>query len=165
MIEQALLVILGAAGASLLWMALLPAIAERARRLAQARTSLPANAAQAAAERDLLRAQQAVEIVRAERRVEAAETIAAKARAEVGRFAIDRAELAAMETRARESESEAGTAKILVADFAYQRERSASDLLEARRGVEERELAVDGLRTQLAAASARAGEKATPRTG
>ena len=87
MIEQAIFTAVGFLTATLLALAAAPAVARRARRLAEARARLlaPLSEAQAIADRDALRAQHAIEIVRLERRLRAAEEAAAARKVEVGR--------------------------------------------------------------------------------
>ena len=87
MIEQALFFAIGFLAALLLAVVALPVVSGRAMRLAEARARLqaPATEKQAAAERDALRAQYAVEYVRLERRAALAEERAHVLRAELGR--------------------------------------------------------------------------------
>ena len=87
LIEQALFFAIGFLAALLLAVVALPVVSGRAMRLAEARARLqaPATEKQAAAERDALRAQYAVEYVSLERRAALAEERAHVLRAELGR--------------------------------------------------------------------------------
>ncbi len=87
MVESALYFAIGFLCAALLAILALPAVSMRAMRLANARARLqaPLSETQARAERDALRGQHAVEIVRLERRVAAAHWDRAVAKADLGR--------------------------------------------------------------------------------
>ncbi len=87
MVESALYFAIGFLCAALLAILALPAVSMRAMRLANARARLqaPLSETQARAERDALRGQHAVETVRLERRVAAAQWDRAVAKADLGR--------------------------------------------------------------------------------
>jgi len=87
LIEYLMLITLGACGASLLWLALWPALSRRTERLARRRieAALPMSVAEFAGERDQLRAALAVKEVRIEKRAEALAAQEAAMLAETGR--------------------------------------------------------------------------------
>ena len=87
LIEQAIFAAVGFLTATLLALAAAPAVARRARRLAEARARLlaPLSEEQAVADRDALRALHAIEIVRIERRLRTAEEAVATRKVEIGR--------------------------------------------------------------------------------
>ena len=129
MIEQAIFAAVGFLTATLLALAAAPAVARRARRLAEARARLlaPLSEAQAIADRDALRAQHAIEIVRLERRLRAAEEAVAARKVEVGRqfvrlVALEEAattgvgDLEAARWEANELRGELGAAQSALAD-------------------------------------------------
>jgi len=95
LIEQALLFAIGFVTALLAAVVALPVISRRAMRLAEARARLqaPATEKQAAAERDALRAQYAVQYVRLERRAALAEESSTALRADLGKHSVSIATL------------------------------------------------------------------------
>jgi chromosome segregation ATPase len=87
LIEQAIFAAVGFLAATLLALAAAPAVAQRARRLAEARARLlaPLSESQAIADRDALRAQYAIEQYRLEQRLNAAQNAVGMRRVEIGR--------------------------------------------------------------------------------
>jgi DNA repair exonuclease SbcCD ATPase subunit len=166
LIEQAIFSCIGFLVAALLALAAAPAIARRARRLAEARARLqaPLTEAQAIAERDALRAQHAVDQFRLEQRLTAVATVAAQRQIEIGRqgsrivaleeasaeLTAQSAALAALEREARELRGELGAAQIALRDLAFQRDASAAALAVAQARRHHFEALADHNRTMIA---------------
>ena len=168
MIEQAIFTAVGFLTATLLALAAAPAIARRARRLAEKRARLlaPLSEAQAIADRDALRAQHAIEIVRLERRLRAAEEAVATRKVEVGRqlariIALEEAttvgvgDLEAARFEANELRGELGAVQGVLADIDVQHDRLESRLEDSETLAEERRGEVAALETRLAALEVR----------
>jgi len=164
LIEQAIFAAVGFLTATLLALAAAPAVAHRARRLAESRARLltPLSEAQAIADRDALRAQHSIEIVRLERRLRAAEEGVASRKVEVGRqfvrlVALEEAaatgigDLAAARWEANELRGELGAAQSALADLDAQRRRVQARLDDSETLAEERRGDIAGLATRLAA--------------
>jgi len=164
LIEQAIFTAVGFLTATLLALAAAPAVARRARRLAEARARLlaPLSEAQAIADRDALRAQHAIEIVRLERRLRAAEEAAATRKIEVGRqlvrlTALEESattgvgDLEAARFEANALCGELGTAQSVLAELDAQRRRVEARLEDSETLAEERRGEIAGLATRLAA--------------
>ena len=101
LVEQALTFAMGFLAACLIVVVGIPAISRRATRLSEARARLraPATEKQASADRDALRAQNAVERVRLERRLALVEVASNQRRVEVGRQTV---KILALESAAAE---------------------------------------------------------------
>ncbi len=168
MIEQAIFTAVGFLTATLLALAAAPAVARRARRLAEARARLlaPLSEAQAIADRDALRAQHSIEIVRLERRLRAAEEVAAARKVEVGRqflrlLALEEAsttgvgDLEAARWEANELRGELGAIQSALADIDVQRRRVEVRLDDSETLADERRGEIAALETRLAAAEVR----------
>ena len=168
MIEQAIFTAVGFLTATLLALAAAPAVARRARRLAEARARLlaPLSEAQAIADRDALRAQHAIEIVRLERRLRAAEEAVAARKVEIGRqfvrlIALEEAattgvgDLEAARWEANELRGELGAVQCALADIDVQRDRVEARLEYAETLAEERRGEIATLETRLAALEVR----------
>jgi chromosome segregation ATPase len=164
LIEQAIFAAVGFLTATLLALAAAPALARRARRLSEARARLlaPLSEAQAIADRDALRAQHAIEIVRLERRLRVAEEAAAARKVEVGRqfariIALQEAkttgvgDLEAARFEANALRGELGTAQSVLAELDVQRRRVEARLDDSETLAEERRGEIAGLATRLAA--------------
>ena len=153
-----------------------PAISRRARRLAAARARLqsPLSETQARAERDALRGQHAVELVRLETRLNAAENDRAIHRIELGRqagrivaledlsaeraaeIARQRGELTALHTDARDLNVQLGTQEIVLRNLTFQRDDADHGLALARSRILELEMLVDERRAVVASLEAQA---------
>jgi hypothetical protein len=168
LIEQAIFTAVGFLVATLLALAAAPAVAHRARRLAEARARLlaPLSEAQAIADRDALRAQHAIEIVRLERRLRAAEEAAAARKVEVGRqllrlIALEDAtttgvgDLEAAQREANALRGDLGAAQSVLAEFDLQRRRAETRLDASETLAEERRGEIAAMETRLAAAEIR----------
>jgi DNA repair exonuclease SbcCD ATPase subunit len=168
LIEQAIFAAVGFLIATLLALAAAPAVARRARRLAEARARLlaPLSEAQAIADRDALRAQHAIEIVRLERRLRAAEEAVATRKVEVGRqlariIALEEAttvgvgDLEAARFEANELRGELGAVQGVLADIDVQHDRLESRLEDSETLAEERRGEIAALETRLAALEVR----------
>jgi chromosome segregation ATPase len=168
LIEQAIFAAVGFLIATLLALAAAPAVARRARRLAEARARLlaPLSEAQAIADRDALRAQHAIEIVRLERRLRAAEEAVAARKVEVGRqlariVALEEAttvgvgDLEAARWEANELRGELGAIQSALADVDVQHDRLESRLEDSETLAEERRGEIAALETRLAALEVR----------
>jgi len=164
LIEQAIFTAVGFLTATLLALAAAPAVARRARRLAEARARLlaPLSETQAIADRDALRAQHSIEIVRLERRLRAAEEAAAARKVEVGRqllrlITLEEAtstgigDLEAARWEANELRGELGAAQSVLADLDLQRRRAEAQLDDSETRLEERRGEIATLETKLAA--------------
>jgi len=161
LIEQAIFAAVGFLTAALLALAAAPAVGRRARRLAEARARLlaPLSEAQAVADRDALRAQHAIEIVRLERRLRAAEEAAAIHKIEVGRQSLRLATLEAasvdgagdLESTRREANElrgELGAIQLALAEIDTQRQRLEAQLHDSETLAEERRLEIAALATR-----------------
>ncbi len=144
MVEQALYFAIGFLTACLIAVVGIPAIARRATRLSEARARLraPATEKQANAERDALRAQNAVERVRLERRLALIEDASYQLRGDVGRQSVkilalesaaaeqigviadQNAEIAEREAERRDLEAGLGASQIALNDAFAQRDRA-----------------------------------------
>ena len=168
MIEQAIFTAVGFLAATLLALAAAPAVARRASRLAEARARLlaPLSEGQAIADRDALRAQHAIEIVRLERRLRAAEQAAAERKVEVGRqfvrlIALEETsangagDLAAARWEANELRGELGAAQGVLADFDLLRRRAEAELNASQTVVDEQRGDIATLEMRLAALEVR----------
>jgi chromosome segregation ATPase len=168
LIEQAIFTAVGFLTATLLALAAAPAVARRARRLAEARARLlaPLSEAQAIADRDALRAQHAIEIVRLERRLRAAEEAVAARKVEIGRqfvrlVALEETattgvgDLEAARFEANELRGELGAVQSALADIDVQRDRVEARLERAETLAEERRGEIATLETRLAAIEVR----------
>ncbi|HEY1941140.1 MAG TPA: hypothetical protein VGH40_03365 [Roseiarcus sp.] len=135
MIEQAIFTCIGFLVAALLALAATPAVARRARRLAEARARLqaPLTEAQAIAERDALRAQHAVEQFRLEQRLAAVEEASARRLIEIGRQASrlvafeegsaqQLAEAVALGAEVRDLRAQLGAAQLALNDLTVRRD-------------------------------------------
>jgi chromosome segregation ATPase len=164
LIEQAIFAAVGFLTATLLALAAAPAVARRARRLAEARARLlaPLSEAQAIADRDALRAQHAIEIVRLERRLRAAGEAVAARKVELGRqrarlVALEEAtttgvdDLEATRLEANALRGELGTAQSVLAELDAQRRRVEARLDDSETLAEERRGEIAALATRLAA--------------
>ena len=168
MIEQAIFTAVGFLAATLLALAAAPAVARRASRLAEARARLlaPLSEGQAIADRDALRAQHAIEIVRLERRLRAAEEAVAERKVEVGRqfvrlIALEETtangagDLAAARWEANELRGELGAAQGVLADFDLLRRRAEAELNASQTVVDEQRGDIATLEMRLAALEVR----------
>ncbi len=176
MIEQAIFSCIGFLIASLLALAAAPAITRRARRLAEARARLqaPLTEAQAIAERDALRGQHAVELLRLEQRLGAVEELAARRWIEIGRqasriVALEEAStdgaveiaarieaLGALEREARELRGQLGAAQLALRDLTFQRDSSDAAFAAAEARRLDLETLADQTRTIVATLQTRA---------
>ena len=145
--------------AGLAGLLILPAFAARAYRLAAARARLtaPMSMKDVVAERDLLRAEHAIEQYRLERRLTAAQDQSAHDRAELGRQVIKfvalereaskfadeigrlREELIGRERQILSLEAEIGAGRIALYDFGGQLERASSEIA----GLNDKRLALE----------------------
>jgi len=168
LIEQAIFTAVGFLIATLLALTAAPAVARRARRLAEARSRLlaPLSEAQAIADRDALRAQHAIETVRLERRLRAAEEAVATRKVEVGRqlvrlIALEEAtttgvgDLEAARFEANALRGELGAAQSVLAELDAQRRRVEARLDSSETLAEERRGEIAGLETRLVAVEIR----------
>jgi hypothetical protein len=168
LIEQAIFTAVGFLTATLLALAAAPAIARRARRLAEARARLlaPLSEAQAIADRDALRAQHSIDVVRLERRLRAAEEAVAARKIEVGRqllrlLALEEAtatgvgDLEAARWEANELRGELGAVQSALADIDVQRHRVEARLDDSETLADERRGEIAALEIRLAALEVR----------
>ena len=168
MIEQAIFAAVGFLIATLLALAAAPAVARRARRLAEARARLlaPLSEAQAIADRDALRAQHAIEIVRFERRLRAAEEAVAVRKVELARQALrlvaleetsaaGLGELEAAQREVNELRGQLGAVQSALADIDVQHDRIEARLEDSETLAEERRGEIATLETRLAALEVR----------
>ncbi|MBV8448792.1 MAG: hypothetical protein JO124_12485 [Hyphomicrobiales bacterium] len=146
MIEYAMLITLGACGASLIWLAIWPALARRTERLARRRieAGLPMSVAEFAAERDQLRAALAVKEARLEKRAEALSLEQARLLAETGTL---QARLASLEEALAEERKRHGETKA-------EHQRASEGLIEAVAALETEEREHAATREELAAQEA-----------
>ena len=168
MIEQAIFAAVGFLIATLLALAAAPAVARRARRLAEARARLlaPLSEAQAIADRDALRAQHAIEVVRFERRLRAAEEAVAVRKVELARQALrlvaleetsaaGLGELEAAQREVNELRGQLGAVQSALADIDVQHDRIEARLEDSETLAEERRGEIATLETRLAALEVR----------
>ncbi len=173
MVESALFFVVGFLCAGLLALLAAPAVSQRARRLANAHARLqaPLSESQARAERDALRALQAVEIVRMEKKVASAEWDRAVARTDLAREANRRLKLEAVgrelshEIQARDlqnsrlqaslanAEAESGAKDTALWDLAGQRDTAQRRLAEARATIADMRDHIDSDRVKIATIS------------
>jgi chromosome segregation ATPase len=178
LIEQAIFAAIGFLAATLLALAAAPAVAQRARRLAEGRARLlaPLSESQAIADRDALRAQFAIEQHRLEQRLNAAEAAVGMRRVEIGRqltriamleesTASHAGEIDAMRRESDELLAALGATQFALADLAAQRDRVNGARMDAEAfGVEIETLFQEGrseiatLETRLVALEARAND-------
>jgi len=161
LVEQAMFFLAGLLVAGLAGVVALPAFARRASRLAQARARMlaPLSVKEAAAERDMLRAEHAVTHNRLERRIASLQDAVGRHRADLGRQAAmlvalesgtsDRraeiaqllADLAAKERETFGLEAELGASRIALNDFGARLDRATSELA----GLRDERLAIETL--------------------
>jgi len=176
LVEQAMFFLAGLLVSGLVGLLILPAFARRSSRLSAARAqmSAPLSMKEVVAERDLLRAEHAVEQFRLERRIATMQDAIASHRTDLGRQAADlvalesrmvkssaentdlRAELAAKARDLLGFEGEIGASRIALNDFSTQLERALaeiSSLKDKRVGLE---TLADGQRTVIAGLETRA---------
>ena len=176
MVKSAIFFLLGFLTAAFLALLAAPAVSRRARRLAIARARLqsPLSETQARAERDALRGSHAVDLVRLETRLNAAENDLANHRVQVGRQAsrilslqdlsAERAaeiarqgeELIALQMYARDFDVQLGTHEIGLRDLTFQRDEADRGFALARSRISELEMLVDENRAVIASLEAQA---------
>ena len=176
MVELAIFFLLGFLTAAFLALLAAPAVSRRARRLAIARARLqsPLSETQARAERDALRGSHAVDLVRLETRLNAAENDRATHRVQLGRQAsrilslqdlsAERAaeiarqheELIALQMYARDFDVQLGTQEIGLRDSTFQRDEADRGFALARSRISELEMLVDENRAVIASLEAQA---------
>lgn len=152
LVEQAMFFLAGLLVAGLAGVVALPAFARRAARLAQARARMlaPLSVKEAAAERDMLRAEHAVAHHRLERRIASLQDAVGRYRADLGRQAAllvalesatsdRRAEIALLQdelaARRRETfglEAELGASRVALNDIGARFDRASSELARLR---------------------------------
>ena len=177
LVEQAMFFLAGLLVAGLAGVVALPAFARRASRLAQARALMlaPLSAKEAAAERDMVRAEHAVIQHRLERRIVALQDAVGRHRADLGRQAAmlvalesgtsDRraeiaqlhADLAARQREAFGLEAELGASRVALNDIDARLERASTEVTHLRRErlaietlTDEQRSAIAGLETRVA---------------
>jgi chromosome segregation ATPase len=163
LVESAIFFLLGFLTAAFLALLAAPAVSRRARRLAIARARLqsPLSETQARAERDALRGSHAVDLVRLETRLNAAENDRAIHRVQLGRqasqilslqdlstereaeIARQREELIALQMYARDFDVQLGTQEIGLRDLTFQRDEADRGFALARSRISELEMLVD----------------------
>ena len=176
MVESAIFFLIGFLTAAFFALLAAPAISRRARRLAEARARLqsPLSETQARAERDALRGRHAVEMVRVEARLKAAEDDRANHRAELGRqagrivaledlaaeraaeIARQREELTALQRDSRDLSGQLGAQEIALRDFMFQRDDADRAVVDARSTISELETRADENRAVIASLEAQA---------
>ena len=170
MVESAIFFLIGFLAAALLAISAAPAVSRRAMRLATARARLqsPLSESQARAERDALRGQHAVEIVRLQRRMDAVETDRSLGKAEIGRQASriveletlsadqaaeigrQRTEISNLSAEGRDLRSQAGAQEIALHDLTHQRDGAIQEFARARARITEMETIIDENRALVA---------------
>ena len=170
MVESALFFMVGFLLAALIALLVAPAISRRAMRLATARARLqsPLSESQARAERDALRAVQAVEIVKMEKKLAAADWDRAVARADLGREIVRLDKLTAslgeldeevrerdervalLEAELRLAEAESGARDTALWDMTGQRDAAQLRLAAARASIAEQQGRLDRNRVEIA---------------
>ena len=176
MIESAIFFLVGFLSAALLALLAIPAISRRAFRLAGARARLqsPLSETQARAERDALRGQHAVEVVRLERRIGAVEEDRAAAKVRISRQAErilqlqedlaanaeeivrQREEIASLHREAVELRAHHGAQEIGLRDLEFQRETALGSHEQAVKRANELETLFDENRAVVATLETRA---------
>jgi chromosome segregation ATPase len=176
LVESAIFFLLGFLTAAFLALLAAPAVSRRARRLAIARARLqsPLSETQARAERDALRGSHAVDLVRLETRLNAAENDRAIRRVQLGRqasrilsledlsaeraaeIARQREELIALQMYARDFDVQLGTQEIGLRDLTFQRDEADRGFALARSRISELEMLVDENRAVIASLEAQA---------
>jgi chromosome segregation ATPase len=176
LVESAIFFLIGFLTAAFFALLAAPAISRRARRLAEARARLqsPLSETQARAERDALRGQHAVELVRLETRLKAVENDRAIEKVELGRqasrivaledlseeraaeIARQRAELADLHRESRDLNVQLGTQEIALRDLTFQRDEADRAVGLARSTISELEMRVDENRAVIASLEAQA---------
>jgi chromosome segregation ATPase len=185
LIEPAMFFLAGLLVAGLAGLLILPAFAARAYRLAAARARLlaPLSMKDVAAERDLLRAEHALEQHRLERRLEATQEATARHRADLGRQAASlvaleaetarlssevaelQEELSVRERAARSLEGDLGASQIILHDFHTRLDRASAEIaaLNERRvaletTADEHRTIIAGLETRAAGLEMKLGD-------
>jgi predicted nucleic acid-binding Zn-ribbon protein len=176
LVEPAIFFLVGFLTAALAALLVAPAISRRARRLAFARARLqsPLSETQARADRDALRGQHAVELMRLEARLRAVEDDRAIHRVELGRQAsrivaiedlsaeraaeIDRqrAELTALHSEARDMNVQLATQEMVLHDLTSQRDSANRSVTVAQSRILALEVLVDENRATVASLNAQA---------
>ena len=155
--------------AGLAGLLIIPAFARRALRLSQARARMlaPLSMKEVAAERDLLRAEHALEQHRLERRVTGLQDASARHRADLGRQAVNLValegknfglseEVAARQRDILGLEAELGASRIIVDDFSARLDRTAAEIAALREQRTALETAADNQRAAIAGLETRA---------
>ena len=147
MLEQAIVFGIGFLSAALIAVVVIPTISRRATRLSEAREQSRSQQteSQALADRDALRAQHAVDLVRAEKRVVAAQDFGATLRAEIGRMTVrimefeslvakqvaeigeQRADIERFHRECEELQGALGASQIALLDLSAQRDHAAEN--------------------------------------
>jgi hypothetical protein len=176
LVESAIFFLAGFLSAALLALLAAPAVTQRARRLAVARARLlaPLSEAQARADRDALRGQHAIETLRLERRIAAAETERAIRMADLGRHASrivaledvtaeraaeiarQREELAGQAAEIRDLSVQTAAQNVALRDLESQRDDSDLELAVARSRMADLESLGDENRVVIAGLETRA---------
>ena len=176
MVEQAMFFLAGLLVAGLAGLLILPAFARRSARLSAARAQMfaPLSMKEVVAERDLLRAEHAVEQFRLERHIASMQDAIARHRADLGRQAADlvalesrivksstenadlRAELAAKARDLLGLEGEIGVSRIALNDFSAQLERALAEMASLKDKRVALETLADEQRTVIAGLETRA---------
>jgi len=176
LIEQALYFAIGFLAAALAAIAAAPLVSRRAMRLAVARARLraPVTEKQAIADMDALRAQQAVEQARVERRLSLAEEVATGLRAALGRQSAEilrlgtklverddelydrRVEAEKLRSHGRDLEATIGATQIALHDAFLQRDRASAARNAAEARLAELEADASRDRARIAVLAARA---------
>lgn len=176
MVESAIFFLIGFLTAALLAIAAAPAVSRRAMRLAVARARLqaPLSESQARAERDALRGKHAVETVKLEMKLEAAEVKLGQALARIGRQATealglnetiarlrddvarDRSEIEALSAEQTALRAEIGARELGLHDMSSQRDRLALRLESATNHITEMATSLDRDRLVIASLETRA---------
>jgi chromosome segregation ATPase len=176
LVDSAIFFLVGFLSAALLALLATPAISRRAFRLAAARARLqsPLSETQARAERDALRGQHAVEVVRLERRLGAIEDDRATGKAQIGRQADrilqlqedlaanaeeivrQREEIAALHREAVELRAHQGAQEIGLRDLASQRDAAEGNHVQLLKRANELETQFDENRAVVATLETRA---------
>jgi chromosome segregation ATPase len=176
LVESAIFFLIGFLTAAFFALLAAPAISRRARRLAEARARLqsPLSETQARAERDALRGQHAVELVRLETRLKVAENDRAIDRVTHGRqasrivaledlseeraaeIARQRAELADLQRESIDLNAQHGAQEIALRDVTFQRDDADGAVALARSTISGLETQVDENRAVIASLEAQA---------
>jgi chromosome segregation ATPase len=180
LIETAIHVLIGFLTAALLGMMAIPAISRRASRLAEARARLlaPLSSSQAQADLDALRGRQAIEILAAERRIEAAEQATRQAQIELGQRARDivdrethiaeksaeitrqRSEIASALIELRNRDVEIASRELVLFDLTRQRDASARKWADAQSTIDEQQRDLEQSGSEIASLKTRTAELA-----